>query len=163
MLLSLDVTTTMVLSSSPARSSAPMRGGNLQVEPLDFEEVVEQIGAHLRRVRKEPGNRDPVGAQARLRAGASFVRAMGIVAAEPEGKRLAGSALRQEFVELLELRSGRIARAPAWLDLTGPPALSHEADVIAGSFEDVRIHGESLGEEIRAGCRPQQGDAPPDR
>ena len=72
---------------------------------------------------------------------------MGIVAAEPEGKRLPGPALRQEFVELLELRSGRIARAPAWLELTGPPALSHEPDVIAGPFEHVRIHGESLGKK----------------
>ena len=69
---------------------------------------------------------------------------MGIGAAEPERKGLTGTAFRQKLFELLELRPGRIARAAARLELTGAPALSHEADVIAGPLEQVGIHRKAL-------------------
>ncbi len=72
---------------------------------------------------------------------------MRIGAAEPEHEGLARAALREELVELLELRPGRIARAPARLELTRSPALAHEADVIASPLEQIGIHGEPLGKK----------------
>ena len=93
------------------------------VESLDLEKVVEDVGADLGNVRQKVGHAHVVDIHSGAQAGAFFVGAVRVFAAEPEAERAAVVALPEKSFEVGEEVPGGIARASAGVVDAGAPSL----------------------------------------
>src|ERR1051326_3572225 len=72
---------------------------------------------------------------------------MRVMAAEPKAERFVRRHRLQKLGEPFEVRSGRVSRASARLEISRSPAFAGKADSVTSLFEQVRIHREFLGQE----------------
>src|SRR4051812_2256030 len=128
----------------------------MRIEPVDLARVVEEVAANLFRIGPVCGHSHIAGSFAGANAGALLVHAMRLRRPEPEKKRRAGWPIPQELLEVrrviaridrfvegglhepgVVLASDRVAREPARLPLTRPPALPGPAGKITRVLQQV--------------------------
>ena len=145
-------------------------GSELRVEPLHFDEVIEKVVTHHRRIRQERRDSDTVRVLACLNPRAGLVGAVRFGGAEPEAeRRVFGPLLEKDLeirgvVQLLDalrgdgtklpaavFRACGIALPPAALPVARPPALAREADVIPSFFKQIRENREGIREQTAVG------------
>jgi hypothetical protein len=146
--------------------------GELRVEAVDLEGVVEQVAADLGGVGPVGRDRDVGEALAGFASGAFFVNAMRPGGAEPKEKRCAGRAIAEERVEIFRViarveggvgpwreeffvvfSAEGMARESAGRALARAPAFAGEAGAVMGRLEEMGKHGEFLGQAAVAPAR----------